>query len=86
MFNFIMADLSQAYDSLKPLIFDQHTSPRYLHKCIYCGSNNVSAITNDGGSHQMCNYCGKSYRAQIINNNHKSNLLVPSRYDIMRDD
>ena len=63
-----MADLSQAYQRLAQPIHKFQTID-YLHQCIHCGSNNVLTITNDGGSIQMCNNCGKSYRARMTTPN-----------------
>ncbi len=35
----------------------------YMFQCVHCNSRNVSAFTNDGGSMQTCNDCGKTYKA-----------------------
>lgn len=78
-----MADLSTAYDSLRPSMTTDAPT-HYIRQCIHCGSNRVSVLTNDGGSVQMCNCCGKSYRARKSVG--KSNLARLSNYDIVYDD
>lgn len=37
----------------------------YKQLCIFCGSKNVFAATNDGGSKQTCKDCNKTYKALI---------------------
>ncbi|XWV26603.1 putative orfan [Tupanvirus soda lake] len=61
-----MADLGTAFDMLKPIVRDKVKGPFYLFKCVYCGSTDVFALLNDGGSIQNCNRCGQTYRAKII--------------------
>jgi transcription elongation factor Elf1 len=62
-----MADLNEAF-KIPHRTFSQNSTKtvQYKFKCVFCGSTNVAAITNDGGSIQMCNNCKKSYRAEIV--------------------
>ena len=39
---------------------------KYQFQCIYCQSTDVFALTNDGGSVQMCYACKRIYRAKQV--------------------
>lgn len=62
-----MADLKLAFNT--QIVTASTKRPihiQYQFQCIYCQSINVVALINDGGSVQMCNACGRTYRAKQV--------------------
>jgi hypothetical protein len=68
-----MADLNEAFERYFPPTqyksgpeYPKGTVFGYVWQCVHCGSKDVTAITNDGGSLQNCNKCGKTYGARRL--------------------
>lgn len=55
----------------------------YEFCCIHCRSTNVFAVTNDGGSVQMCNKCNQPYKGKKIGAIDTNNITIhPKRLQI----
>jgi hypothetical protein len=65
-----MADINKAFDRLTPhSAYPQNSEPLhywYSDICPSCGTNNTSAVTNDGGSICWCDKCNKMFKAKIL--------------------